>query len=122
MYPDEFGRTWEGPYLFNTASIASHAPRQFGVYQVLYREHAALSVAYIGIATGETIHGRLMKHCTGRGNWALGRLGNPARFRFVYFCCDIVMARKIESNTVTLRKPPFNVRPEYGDFIPSTAI
>jgi hypothetical protein len=122
MFTDDVGRDWEGPFAFTREAVADNAPSRFGVYQVLYQGGAAPVVAYIGIATGDTIRGRLMKHVTGDGNWALARLGDPAKFAFVYWECDIASARQIESHVVTTKKPPFNVRPEYRDFIPSIAV
>lgn len=85
-------------------------------------EGRGLRVAYVGIATGDTIHGRLRKHCSGKGNWALGRLGDPSSFRFVFYVCDAESAKQIEAHTVTWAKPPFNVRPEYRNLIPSIAV
>jgi len=122
MYRDDHGRTWQGPHPFNQAAIRMHAPNVMGVYQVLYTGGAAPLVAYIGIATGDTIRGRLSKHATGSGNWALARLGDPTKFSFVYWACDQASARQIESHVVTTKKPPFNTRPEYRDFIPSIAV
>ena len=122
MYQDELGRRWGGPVPFDLEMIATQAPPAFGVYQVMYPDGDDLGVAYIGIATGDTIRGRLWKHATSRGNWALGRLGDPARFACVWYVCDGQTAREIESHVVTARKPPFNVRPEYAHFIPSIAI
>jgi hypothetical protein len=102
--------------------VAANAPDEFGVYQVLAGEGAGVQVAYIGIATGDTIRGRLRKHVSARGNWALGRLGDPARFSFVYYRCDPQTARQIESYVVTNAKPPFNTRPELRNRIPSIAV
>jgi len=122
MYTDEYGRRWQGPHPFNATAIRQFAPTRMGVYQILYPGAAAEQVAYIGIATGDTIRGRLTKHASGRGNWALARLGDPAGFTFVYWECDALSARQIESHVVTTKKPPFNTRPEYRDFIPSIAV
>src|SRR5215831_2775409 len=123
MYKDDYGRAWQGPHPFNQAAIRMHAPPNImGVYQVLYMGGAAPLVAYIGIATGDTIRGRLSKHATGSGNWALARLGDPTKFTFVYWECNEASARQIESHVVTTKKPPFNTRPEYRDFIPSIAV
>jgi hypothetical protein len=122
MYNDDSGRRWQGPHPFNPAEIRLHAPTRTGVYQILYMGGGTEQVAYIGIATGDTIRGRLTKHATGRGNWALARLGDPTRFTFVYWECDAVSAKQVESHVVTTKKPPFNTRPEYRDFIPSVAV
>jgi len=88
----------------------------------MYAGGATALVAYIGVATGDTIRGRLTKHATGSGNWALARLGDPTKFTFVYWECDALSAKQIESHVVSTKKPPFNVRPEYRDFIPSIAV
>jgi hypothetical protein len=121
-YLDEYGRRWNGPHPFTMEAIASHAPRNFGVYQVLHGGAGSQTTAYVGVATGETIRGRLRKHCSGAGNWALGGLGNPAAFSFAFFLCDQVTALQIESHVVLTKKPPFNVRPEYRHYIPSIAL
>jgi hypothetical protein len=93
-----------------------------GVYQIIYSHASGDLVAYIGIATGDTIRGRLTKHVTGSGNWALARLGDPTSFRFVYYECDALSAKQIESHVILTKKPPFNTRPEYKHFIPSIAV
>jgi hypothetical protein len=122
VYLDDYGRTWFGPVPFDLEMIATQVPREFGVYQVLAPVQDAWATAYIGIATGDTIHGRLWKHATGRGNWALGRLGDPAAFVCVWYLCDAETAHQIEAHVVTERKPPFNVRPELKHFVPSIAV
>ena len=122
MYRDDYFRDWQGTYPFEIDSIAANAPQEFGVYQVLYPFAGTLVPAYIGIATGDTIRGRLTKHKTGAGNWALARLTDPSSYVFVFYICDVASAREIESHVVTMKKPPFNVRPEYRDFIPSIAV
>ena len=122
MYVDDYGRTWEGPFPFTADSVRTNASRSFGVYEVLYAGPAGPLVAYIGIATGDTIHGRLSKHVSQRGNWALGRLGDPSLFTFVFYVCDATSAAQIESYVVTNAKPPFNVRPELRNLIPSIAV
>lgn len=124
MYLDEYGRTWEGPHPFTPEAVAAHAPRAFGVYQVLYTGTGVVTpqVAYIGIATGDTIRGRLTKHVQERGNWALARIGDPASYQFVFYLCDPDTAHQIESHVVTVAKPPFNVRPEYRNFVPSIMV
>lgn len=122
MFLDELGRGWTGPHPFTRAEIRRHAPDRMGVYQILYEVGGAEQVAYIGISTGDTIRGRLTKHVSGAGNWALARLADPSKFTFVFWECDSVSARQIESHVITVRKPPFNVRPEYRDFIPSIAV
>jgi hypothetical protein len=122
MYTDDYGRSWQGPHPFTHAAVATHAPTRMGVYQIMYSDVAGDHVAYIGIATGDTIRGRLMKHVTGAGNWALARLGDPSKFRFVYHECDNLTAKQIESHVITTKKPPFNIRPEYQHFIPSISV
>jgi hypothetical protein len=122
LHMDEYGRNWHGPYPFTPTDITEHAPGRFGVYQLLYTGYSGSMVAYIGVATGDTIRGRLRKHATGAGNWALGRLGDPKKFSFVYFECDAASARQIESHVIEKRKPPFNTRPEYKHFTPSISV
>ena len=46
----------------------------------MYTDGTAVQVAYIGIATSGTIRGRLTKHATSAGNWALARLADPKAF------------------------------------------
>jgi excinuclease UvrABC nuclease subunit len=122
MYLDEYARAWQGPYDFTLASITMYAPNRFGVYQLIYAGDSGDQVAYIGVATGDTIRGRLRKHVTGAGNWALAQLGDPSKFRFVYYECDALSAQQIESHVITTAKPPFNTRPEYRNFIPSISV
>jgi hypothetical protein len=122
MYRDDYGRVWQGPQPFTIAGVTSIPSECRGVYQVLYDGPHGKEVAYIGIGTGVTIRRRLANHVADRGNWALGRIGDPAKFSFVYYECDAVTAKQIESHVVTMRKPPFNVRPEYQHFIPSIAV
>jgi excinuclease UvrABC nuclease subunit len=122
LYKDHNFRVWEGEYPFTKAAISTHAPNCSGVYQVLYKSGGIFQVAYIGIATGDTIRGRLTKHRNGTGNRALARLGTVSDFTFVFYRCDAQTARQIESHVVTTRKPPFNVRPEYNDFIANITV
>lgn len=122
LHIDAYGRRWHGSYPFNLTAIRQYAPNSMGVYQILHSKGPAEQVAYIGIATGDTIRGRLTKHASGRGNWALARLGDPASFSFIYFQCDAKTAKQIESHVISTKKPPFNTRPEYRDFIPSIAV
>lgn len=122
MYRDAFGRSWSGPFPFSAEAIAQHAPRASGVYEVLAGSGASAQVAYVGIATGDTIRGRLQKHVSARGNWGLGRLGDPTQFAFVFYECDTRTAQQIESYIVTHAKPPFNTRPELRHLIPSIAV
>jgi hypothetical protein len=85
-YYDKYGRLWNGPYPFTRDAVAQHAPEAQGLYQVLYQDGADFVVAYIGIATlDNTIRKRLMAHISGRSNWALGTLTDPAKFSFVFF-------------------------------------
>ncbi len=122
LYKDDHFRVWEGEYPFTKAAITNHAPNGLGVYQVLYRTGGTRQVAYIGIATGDTIRGRLTKHRSGTGNWALAWLGAASDFSFVFYRCDALTAHQIESHVVTTQKPPFNVRPEYKGFIPNVTV
>jgi GIY-YIG catalytic domain len=122
MYYDDWGRLWEGPYPFTLFAITTYAPKAHGVYQVLSSMGGPAKVAYIGVATSDTIHGRLRKHCLGSGNWALGRIVDASHFTFVFYECDPTTAKQIESHVVTTQKPPFNVKPEYKHYIPSIAI
>lgn len=123
MFTDDFGRGWMGPFAFTLPSVRQNVPRGMkGVYQVLSMAQDPPMPAYIGIATGDTIAGRLSKHVTDRGNWALGRLGDPSAFAFVFYECDALSAAQIESWVVTNMKPPFNVRPELKNLIPSISI
>lgn len=123
MYTDDYGRSWHGPYPFNHMAVTTHVPNhKMGVYQIIYSDASGAHVAYIGIATGDTIRGRLTKHVTGSGNWALARLGDPTSFQFVYYECDALSAKQIESHVILTKKPPFNTRPEYQHFIPSIAV
>jgi hypothetical protein len=123
VFHDDLGRTWQGPFAFSVLSVRQNVPTGiFGVYQVLSMAQTPPVVAYIGIATGDTIAGRLTKHATDRGNWALGRLGDPSKFAFVFYECDAQSAAQIESWVVTNAKPPFNVRPELKNLIPSIAV
>jgi hypothetical protein len=122
MHRDSYGRTWEGPFPFTIDSIREHAPTTFGVYEVLYLSEPIPVIAYIGVATGDTIRGRLSKHVRNRANWALGRLSDPNRFAFVYYMCDSITAQELETHICNTAKPPFNVRPEYKHWIPSIAL
>jgi excinuclease UvrABC nuclease subunit len=122
MYRDDLGREWHGPIPFRADRISENAPPSFGVYQVLYTADGERHVAYIGIATGDTIRGRLLKHVRGRGNWALARVTDVESLECVWYPCDPQTARQIESHVCTRRKPPYNVRPEYANFIPSIAV
>jgi hypothetical protein len=121
MYKDDYGRHWHGPYAFTPVGIAKDAIDRFGVYQVLYSGESGLVVAYIGIATGDTTRGRLTKHLKGASNSALGRLINPSKFSFV-FECDAGGAHQIESHVIITKKPPFDTRPEYKDFVASISV
>jgi hypothetical protein len=132
MYADDYGRSWHGPHPFTHTAVLTYAPSRVGVYQILYSSGSSdssgsdgvdVQVVYIGIATGNnTIRARLSKHVTGSGNWALARLGDPTKFQFVYYPCDELTARQIESHVITMKKPPFNTRPEYRHFIPSVSV
>jgi hypothetical protein len=99
-----------------------HTPNRLGVYQILYPDVSGAQVAYIGIATGDTIRGRLTKHVKGSGNCALARLGDPTTFRFVYYECDETTAKQIESHVITMKKPQLNVKHEYKHFISSISV
>lgn len=114
MYTDKFFRIWTGPFPFNDSSVRQNAPATSGVYQILYLGE----VVYIGISSS-SIRSRLIKHATGHGNWAAARRADAAGYEFVYFLCDAESAKQIESNAVTNEKPPFNVKPEYKNYIDS---
>jgi hypothetical protein len=116
-YTDKYFRTWNGPFAFTESAIALNAPKQSGVYQILFNRQ----VAYIGIATG-SVYDRLKKHVKGLGNWALARRTSPAGYEFVYFLCDGTTAKQIESHVVLNEKPPFNVKPEYKNFIENITV
>lgn len=121
MY-EEFGRVWQGPFHFNLDQIAVRAPEQSGVYQLIYGTgEEEFQTAYIGISD-VSIKSRLWAHCTGKGNWALGRLADPTDFFFVFLCCDGSVAKSIESHVITNRKPPFNVKPEYKHYMESVSV
>ena len=122
MYHDDYGRSWEGPFEFSRTSIDQHAPTATGVYEVLYREGTQLKLAYIGRSTRGTIHDRLKAHVEDFGNWALGRLGDPSKFCFLFYRCDPGTAEQIEETVLATRKPPFNVKVEYRNAIPSIAV
>jgi predicted GIY-YIG superfamily endonuclease len=117
MYQDKFFRTWTGPFPFNESAVEQHAQASSGVYQILYQGE----VVYIGISTS-SIRDRLKKHVRGHGNWAAARRSSAAGYEFVYFLCDGKTAKQIESNVVTLEKPPYNVKPEYKNFIDNITV
>lgn len=119
MYTDKYGRAWEGPYQFSASVISANAPKDTGLYQIL---SPAGQVVYIGVATGDTIAGRLGKHVRGSGNSILAQFGNPDYFTFVYYRCDGQTAKQIESHVIANEKPPFNLKNEYKNFIPSIYI
>jgi hypothetical protein len=111
MYQDKFFRVWQGPFPFTEQSVRN-APATSGVYQLLYLRE----VVYIGIST-TSILGRLTKHVTGIGNWAAAKRAGAKDYEFVYFLCDGKTAAQIESHVIATDKPPFNVKPEYKNFI-----
>jgi excinuclease UvrABC nuclease subunit len=117
MYRDKFFRNWAGPFPFNDAAIIRNAPASSGVYQLLYLGQPA----YIGIS-GDSIRGRLSKHVKGLGNWAAARRADLNGYQFVYFVCDVQTAKQIESHVVTNEKPPFNVKPEYKNYIDNITV
>jgi len=121
MFEDGYHRHWKGPFPFTEDSVREEAPAVFGVYQVLYMKDAP-TTAYVGVATGDTIRGRLLKHVRAKGNWALGRLEDRDAFRFAYFPCVPEDARQIESHIILREQPPFNVKPEYKHYIPSISL
>ena len=123
-YVDEFGRTWQGPIAFTKEAVGSSTPpKATGVYQVLYVADAKPAVAYIGVATDSNhLRKRLLEHIRDSSNWALARIQDPSKFRIVFFPCDTLTARQIETYVITHRKPPFNVRPEYKNLVPSIAV
>lgn len=126
MYTDDYGRTWHGPYPFTHASVLTQAPESMGVYEILYSGMSDFRVVYIGIGTG-TIRDRLRKHVSGYGNWVLARLGDsrlgdPRKYQFVYYECDELDAKQIESHVIMMNKPLFNTKNEKKHFILSISI
>ncbi len=117
MFKDKFFRTWTGPFPFTESAIRLNAPVRAGLYQLLYGG----VVAYIGIST-DSIRGRLLKHVKGHGNWAAGRRSDASGYEFVFYECDGVTAKQIESHVITTEKPPFNVKPEYKNYIDNITI
>jgi excinuclease UvrABC nuclease subunit len=117
MYVDKYSRTWIGPFPFTESAVEQNAPTSSGVYQILLQGQ----VVYIGIST-TSIRDRLRKHVKGHGNWAAARRSPAAGYEFVYFLCDGKTAKQIESNVITLEKPPYNVKPEYKNFIESITV
>jgi excinuclease UvrABC nuclease subunit len=117
MYQDKFFRIWKGPFPFTLQDVKKNAPAKPGVYQLLYLGQ----VAYIGISTGSILD-RLTKHVTGHGNWAAARRSETRNYKFVFFECDGVSARQIESHVITNNKPPFNVKPEYCNYIDNITV
>ncbi len=123
MYTDDYGRSWNGPYPFTHSVVLVYAPKREGVYQILYSDVSGIQVAYIGIATADnTIRARLITHVTGSGNRALARISDPTKFRFVFYECDTLTAKQIESHVTIMKKPPFNTKREYKHFIPSISV
>ena len=117
MYRDKYFRDWTGPFPFTIASVVQNAPAASGVYQLLYNGQ----VAYIGIATN-SIRSRVEKHVKGHGNWAAARRTDHAGYAFVFFLCDGTTAKQIESNVITNEKPPYNVKPEYKNYIDNITV
>ncbi len=117
MFTDKYFRIWTGPFPFNDASVRQNAPATSGVYQILYLGE----IVYIGISSS-SIRGRLIKHVTGHGNWAAARRANAEGYEFVYFLCDATSASQIESHVLTNDPPPFNVKPEYKNFIDNITV
>jgi transposase-like protein len=122
MYQDKFYRSWSGPFQFNSHKISSEAPSGFGVYQVLKKDSSGFKVMYIGIATGKTIRQRLLSHYKGIGNKNIGSYGNTSQFMFVFWLCDLISAKQIESHVISDEKPPFNVKNEYKHYIPNITV
>ena len=122
MYQDKYYRNWNGPFEFSSSKISSEAPSDFGVYQVLKKSGSTFDVMYIGIATGATIKQRLLNHYMGIGNRNIGSYGNTSAFLFVFWLCDQISAKQIESNIISNEKPPFNVKNEYKHYIPNITI
>lgn len=116
MYRDRYFRDWTGPFPFTPAAVAA-TPISPGVYQILYQGE----VVYIGISES-SIRNRLTRHVNGHGNWAAARRASATGYEFVYFLCDRVTARQIESKVITNDKPPFNVKPEYKHYIDNITV
>jgi hypothetical protein len=117
VYTDKYYRIWTGPFPFNGESGKQNAPATSGVYQILYLRE----VVCIGISVS-SIRDRLVKHVTGLGNWAAAYRASALGYAFVYFLCDAMSARQIESHVVTNEKPPFNVKPEYKHYIDNITV
>jgi hypothetical protein len=117
MYRDKFFRVWQGPFSFTDQSVRQHAPAKCGVYQLLYLGQ----VVYIGISTTSVLS-RLTKHVRGIGNWAAARRSGAQGYEFVYFLCDGKSAQQIESHVISTEKPPFNVKPEYKNYIDNITV
>ena len=123
VYRDEFDCAWEGPFPFTLASIQGRAPREEGVYLVLYGDDEDAVVAYVGVASGHTIRGQLREHAAGRGNWALGRLADGADFWFVcYPSDDPAECEQIKSHVLLTRNPPFNAAVEYEKLLETSMV
>lgn len=122
MYHDEYGRIWEGPFPFTIEMIRIHAPRDIGIYQLLYPNDDSFQVAYVGRATGSTIFQRLATHYHRSHNWAISRLNQPEVFKFTFYKCDEITAKQIESFITRMKKPPFNDREEHKYLIPNITV
>ncbi len=122
MYQDKYYRSWNGPFEFSSSKINNEAPAAFGVYQVLKKQGGNHQVMYIGIATGEIIRQRLLSHYNGTGNKNIAAYGNTADLVFVFWLCDLISARQIESFVISTEKPPFNIKNEHKHFIPNITI
>ncbi|MCU0226577.1 MAG: hypothetical protein MUF01_02970 [Bryobacterales bacterium] len=124
MFQDKYFRSWEGPYPFTDAEVTRVATAHTrkggsstGVYQILQGSQ----VMYVGISTS-SIFDRLKKHVRGHGNWAFAHKVAPGSFHFVYFLCDGLSAKQIESKVTADEKPPFNVKTEYKNYISNITV
>jgi len=116
MYRDKYFRDWTGPFPFTPVAVIT-APATPGAYMLLYLRE----IVYVGIST-RSIRTRLTRHVNGHGNWAAALRAAADGYEFVYFQCDGLTARQIESNIITNDKPPFNVKPEYLYYVDNITV
>jgi hypothetical protein len=119
MYLDKFGRNWTGPVPFNLAEVTRLAPqlRKAGLYQILYMKMPV----YIGVSS-VSIFERLRNHASGTGNEMASRRVGAKQYEFVYWFCDGITARQIESHVTVEDKPGFNQKTEYINYIASISV
>lgn len=120
MYQDNYGRLYQGPYKFRNNEIRLYAPELTGVYQLLRIAGNIAETVYIGVS-GVSIRQRLNAHLHHRGNVHIAQ-GSLDNLYFIFYQCDILTAKQIESHTILEKKPPFNVKPEYKHYLQSIAV